>query len=139
MYEEAADGFDWEVGAPLPHMNWIKLFAGGNRYTYHKSINKEGWSFRTEIKPFTFQTINLILYDDNKGETSYRIDARVTIPFGAGGDDKSLCNVSISKESYPEKVDHKDKVLKRVEREYEIAVEKWQDTGGVIVSIGRGT
>jgi len=139
VYEEAVDGFDWEVGSPLPHMNWIKLFAGGNWYNYHKSDNREGWSVRTEIKPFTFQTINLIVYDDNKGDTSYRIDARMTIPFGAGGEDEKICNIGISEEAYPEKADHSDKVLERVEREYEIAVEKWQSTGGVNVSIGRGT
>jgi len=138
-YEQAVDGFDWEVGLPLPHMNWIKFFAGGNWYNYQKFNNKEGWSLRTEIKPFKFQTINFIVYDDNKGDTSYRIDARVTIPFGAGGEEEKICNIGISRKAYPEKADHSDKVLERVEREYEIEVEKWSETGGIIVAIGRGT
>ncbi|MFC1509594.1 inverse autotransporter beta domain-containing protein [Candidatus Omnitrophota bacterium] len=138
-YEEAADGFDCEIGLPLPHMNWVKLFAGGEWYRYHRFSDKTGWNVRTEVKPFKFQTINLIVYDDNKGDISYRVDARMTIPFGAGGDDGKMCNIGISEEAYPDKADHSDKVLKRVEREYEIEVEKWNDTGGVFTSIGRGT
>ncbi|MFC1624205.1 inverse autotransporter beta domain-containing protein [Candidatus Omnitrophota bacterium] len=139
IYEEAVDGFDGEIGLPLPHMNWIKLFAGANWYHYYKSNNQEGWSLRTEVKPFKFQTVNVILYDDNKGETSYRVDARVTIPFGVGDRNEKLSNIGISEEAYPEKADHSDKVLERVEREYDIQVEKWQNTGGIFSSIGRGT
>jgi len=138
VYEEAVDGFDWELGVPVPYMNWIKFFAGGEWYNYQEFNNKEGWHIRTQIKPFKFHTIDVIFYDDNKGDTSWRFDTRITIPFGPG-DDTRFCNIGISKEAYPEKVDHSDKVLERVEREYEIEVEKWRETGGIAVSIGRGT
>lgn len=141
IYEKAVDGFDAEIGLPIPYMNWIKLYGGGYWYNYELFSNKEGWKVRTEIKPFKYTTLNFIAYDDNKGPAEFRTDARVTIPFEFfyGEDPGKLCNIGFSKEAYPEKVDHSSRVLDRVEREYKIEVEKWavSKTGGAILEVGR--
>ena len=138
-YEKAVDGFDWEIGIPLPYINWIKLYAGGNWYNYEKFNNKEGWRARTEVKPFKFSTINLIAWDDNKGDAEFRVDARVTIPFGVGGEDEEkICNIGLSDTAYPDKVDHSDRTLDRVEREHTIEVEKYIETASGTIEVRRG-
>lgn len=140
IYEKAVDGFDGEIGLPFPYMNWVKLYAGGYWYNYEKFSNKEGWKIRTEMKPFTFQTINFIVYDDNKGDTAYRVDIRVTIPFETfyGKTKDKICNIGFSNVAYPEKADHSSRVLDRVEREYKIEVEKWLKTATATIEIKRG-
>ncbi|MFH1503792.1 MAG: inverse autotransporter beta domain-containing protein [Candidatus Omnitrophota bacterium] len=145
-YEKAVDGIDWEFGFPIPYMNWIKLYGGGYWYDYKKFDNKLGWKTRTEIKPFSFAAINFIISDDNKGDIEYRVDGRVSIPLGKGGEEakdseeeEKICNIGFSPRAYPaEKADHSERVLDRVEREYEIEVEKWASSGGIIIEIIRG-
>ena len=138
-YEKAVDGFDWEIGLPIPYMNWIKVYGGGYWYNYEKFKNKEGWRVRTELKPFKITTINFIAYDDNKGDPEFRVDGRVTIPFGAGGEnDEKFSNLGFSKTPYPEEVDHSDRILDRVEREYKIEVERYVETASAIVEVRRG-
>lgn len=139
IYEKAVDGFDGEFGIPLPYMNWIKVYGGGYWYNYERFKNKEGWRIRSEFKPFKYTAINLITYDDNKGDPEVRVDARVTIPFDVlyGKTKEKLCNIGFSKEGYPEKVDHSHRTLDRVEREHKIEVESWsEDTA--IIEIKRG-
>jgi len=140
-YEEAVDGLDGEIGLPLPYLNWVKVFGGANWYNYEKFGNKEGWWVRTEFKPLKYSTINLISWDDNKGDPEFRVDARITIPFDAfsGKDRGKIVNTLISKQPYPEKADHSDRVLDRVEREYNIEVERWREGSGIIVEIRRGS
>ncbi len=146
IYEKAVDGFDAEIGLPLPHMNWVKLFAGGNWYNYEKFDNKEGWKLRCELKPLKQGALNLIVYDDNKGDTEFRVEGRISVPFEfcriskyyAEDESEGFWNIGFSEEAYPEKTDHSDKVLDRVEREYKIEVEKYASVSGVLVEIKRG-
>ncbi|MFC1754643.1 inverse autotransporter beta domain-containing protein [Thermoproteota archaeon] len=140
-YEKAVDGFDYEFGGPLPYVNWIKLYGGGYWYNYEQFKNKEGWKIRAEIKPFKITTINFITYDDNKGDIGYRLDARMTIPFGMGGleDKEPISNVGISKAAYPEKVDHSNRTLDRVEREHKIEVERYVTTVNAVIEVRRGS
>ena len=139
IYEKAVDGLDGEFGIPLPYMNWIKVYGGGYWYNYEKFKDKEGWRLRGELKPFKHTTINLITYDDNKGDAEFRVDARVTVPFETlyGKAKEEFCNIGFSKEGYPEKVDHSNRTLDRVERQHKIEVEKWSK-GNTIIEIRRG-
>jgi len=140
-YEKAADGFDAEVGLPLPYLNWIKVYGSGYWYNYEKFANKEGWRVRSQVEPFEYTTINLIFWDDNKGDAEFRVDARVAIPFELFyGEEKAedWCKVKVSEAAYPEKVTHEDKLLDRVEREYKIEVEKWSSSAGATLEIKRG-
>lgn len=140
-YEKAVDGFDGEFGLPLPYINWIKVYGGGYWYNYEKFSNKEGWRIRNEVKPFKYSTINLIAYDDNKGDPEFEVDARVTLPFETlyGKSKEKLCNVGFSKKPYPEEVDQSKRTLDRVERQHKIEVERWAvNRGNTVVEIKRG-
>src|SRR3989338_4013659 len=33
-FEKVANGFDWELGAPLPYLPFLKIYGGGNWYTF---------------------------------------------------------------------------------------------------------
>ncbi|MFC1589902.1 inverse autotransporter beta domain-containing protein [Candidatus Omnitrophota bacterium] len=142
-YEQAVNGFDVEGGLPLPYMNWVSLYGGMYWYKYRYFDNPVGWRVRTQIKPIKYGTINLIAYDDNKRTPGFRVDGRITIPFDLfykkrpNLDDIILAG--FSKEAYPEKRDHSDKTLNRVEREYKIAVETWTEAPTGVVEIRRGT
>jgi len=144
-YEKAVDGFDAEGGLPLPYMNWIKVYGGGFWYDYEQFSDKKGWKIRNQFEPFEFSTINLTVWDDNKGDPEIRVDARVAIPFEVfydKGKPKRWCKIGLSKEAYPEKLDHSKKTLDRVEREYKIELERWTETttssGNTVIEIRRG-
>lgn len=138
-YEKAVDGFDAEFGIPLPYLNWIKVFGGGYWYNYELFSNKHGWRIRNEIRPFNFNTINLIIYDDNKGDVEFRVDARVSIPIGAPyTKEETACNIGFSEQAYLEKIDHSDRTLDRVEREHKIEVERYVESVTATIEVRRG-
>ena len=105
---------------------------------YEEFKNKEGWRVRTEIKPLTCMTLNFIMFDDNKGDMELRADARMSVPFGLGGKEEKWSNIEISDTAYPDTVDHSDKVLERVEREYKIEVERYVQTVSATIEVRRG-
>lgn len=135
-YERVANGGDVELGATLPYLPWIKVFGSYYRYDFRKFKDMQGWKMRSEIKPFKFITINLETYDDNKGDREYRMDTRFNLAF----DDLSLRSIlsafKLNKEAYPD-VDLKERTLDRVERNFNIQLEKWTETGGMALEIGR--
>ncbi|NLO90953.1 MAG: hypothetical protein GX410_03010 [Elusimicrobia bacterium] len=126
-YEKAVSGFDLEAGLPVPYMNWVSLYGGMYWFDYQKSDNKTGWTARMQVSPLKFLTANAVAYDDNKGSASYRIDTYVSIPFDFHGFaiGKDSVKAGISDEAWPGQFDHSSKVLDRVERQYDIEVEKW--------------
>jgi len=141
IYEKAVDGFDAEAGLPLPFVNWIKIYGSGYWYNYEMFSNKEGWRIRSQIQPFEHTKINLIFWDDNKGDHEFRVDVRITVPFEMycyKKEPKNWYRMRISQEAYPEKTTHRDKILDRVEREYKIEVEKWSSSGNATLEIKRG-
>lgn len=135
-YEKVVDGFDAELGAPVPHLPWLKLFAQYYYYDYKKFKNMAGNKLRAELKPFKFITCNIASYDDNKGDREYVMDARFSLAF----DNFTLKSLKESfksdPEAYPE-VDLKDRTLDRVERNFNIQVEKWKETAGMTIEVGR--
>ncbi len=139
QYEEAVDGFDLEVGGPIPYLPWLKLFGSYYFYDYDKFSDMEGWKIRGEIKPFECLTVNLETYDDNKGDEEYRIDTRINLAFDNFTSKSILTAFKPSDEPYPE-TDLRERTLDRVERNFNIQVEKWIETktGSVTVEIKRG-
>jgi len=138
QYEKAVDGIDFEVGGPLPYINWIKFYGGGYWYDYKKFEDKSGWQTRTEIQPFDCLTLNFITYDDNKGSQEYKVDVGVSIPFGPQKGGRIKNNIKISPYAYASKADHSNRVLQRVERNYEIEVERYVQTASATIEIRRG-
>lgn len=136
-YEKAVDGFDVEIGGPLPHFPFIKLYGSGYHYDYEKFKDKNGWRIRSEITLNKNSKINLVVWDDNKGDTEFRTDAYFSVKFD------TLCDLfktfQYSPKAYPKR-DLKKYMLSRVERSYQIEVEKWTESkvGGLIVEIKRG-
>jgi len=135
-YEKAVDGFDAELGAPVPYLPWLKLFAQYYYYDYKKFKDMAGNKLRAEAKPFKFLIFNLESYDDNKGDREYVMDARFSLAF----DNFTLKSLKEAfkpdQEAYPD-VDLKERTLDRVERNFNIQVEKWQETAGMTIEIGR--
>ena len=86
--------------------------------------------------PFKFFVCNLATYDDNKGDREYVMDARFSLAF----DNFTLKSLKEAlkpdQEAYPE-VDLKKRTLDRVERNFNIQVEKWKDVGGMTIEVGR--
>lgn len=135
-YEKAVDGYDLEMGGPIPYLPWCKLFASYYEYNYEKFSDMEGWKLRAEVKPTKCLTINLETYDDNKGDQEYRIDTRFSFAFDYLNPGSVLSAFKPSEEPFPD-VDLTERALDRVERNFNIQVEKWVE-GGMTVEIGRG-
>jgi len=135
-YEKIADGLDFELGTPVPYLPWLKVYGSGFWYDFSRFNDKRGWKSRLEAKPTDFLTVDMYVWDDNKGETEYGIKFDTKIPFH-GFSLKELCSLfKLAKEPYPEK-DLKEYVLIPVERNFDIVVEKWIETAGVSIEVGR--
>lgn len=138
-YEKAVDGFDMELGGPVPYLPWLKLFGSYYQYDFKKFKDMEGWKARGEIKPFKFITINLETFDDNKGDREYRMDTRFNLAFDNFTIGSILSALKLAREPYPD-VDLKERTLDRVERNFNIVVEKYSESkiGGATMEIRRG-
>jgi hypothetical protein len=140
IYERAANGIDMELGGPVPYFPWLKIYGGSYIYDFKMSKDMVGWQLRGEIKPYKFMTINLMTRNDNKGTPEYILDGRMTFAF----DDLNPKNI-LSAFKFPDKpypnADLKKRTLDRVERNFNIVVEKWSQSkaGNVIVEIKRGS
>lgn len=135
-YEKVVDGLDFELGGPfIPHLPWIKLYGSGFWYDYKHGDDCEGWKLRTRLQRIKTSSLDFILWDDNKGDTEFQIDCRITIPFDTWQD--ILDSFERSDEPYPDR-DLKEEMLEPVERDYNIKVEKWIETVGTTIEVKRG-
>ncbi|MCM8789453.1 MAG: inverse autotransporter beta domain-containing protein [Candidatus Omnitrophica bacterium] len=135
IYEKAVNGGDVELGGPIPYLPWLKVFGSYYRYDYRKFKDKQGWKLRSELKPFKFITVNLETYDDNKGKHEYLMDTRFNLAFDSLSPKTILSAFGLNKEPFPD-VDLKERTLDRVERNFNIEVEKWRETGGATFEVG---
>jgi len=136
-YEEVVDGADIEFGGPvIPHMPWLKLYGSGFWFDHKHSDDREGWRLRIRLDPVKCINTDIILWDDNKGDTEIRGNISVRIPFDTLKDFKSA--FKLADEKYVDR-DLKKQMLVRVERDYEVKVEKWIESkvGGVTIEIKR--
>ena len=136
-YEKVVDGLDVELGAPVPYFPWLKVFAQYYYYDYKKFKDMTGNKLRLEIKPVKFIVCNLATYDDTKGDREYLMDAR----FSLAVDDFTLKSIfaafKADNEAFPD-IDLKKRTLDRVERNFNIQVEKWKKNGNGVIEIRRG-
>jgi len=138
VFEKVVNGGDVEIGAPLPFIPWIKIFAGYQRYAYHYASDLSGAEERVEFSPFKFATVNFVTSENVNGGTNYQMDGRVSLQF----EDftlKSLRDMfSLAPTAYPD-VDLTTRTLDRVERNFHIQTERWSTnkTTGVTVEISR--
>jgi len=134
-YEKVADGVDFEIGTPLPYLPWLKIYGSGFWYDFDKFSDKYGWKTRLEAKLNDILTLEFYTWDDNKGEQEYGGRVRINLAFDTLSDFKKL--FTLSKESFPKK-DLTKQTLIPVERNFDIVVEKWNESAGMTIEIGRG-
>jgi hypothetical protein len=137
-YEEVIDGLDLEFGGPIiPHIPWLKLYGSGYWFDQKHSDDREGWRIRARLDPIKCVTADIIVWDDNKGDTEFQTDVSVNIAFDTLRDIKQAFKLSNKK--YADR-DLKKQMLIPVERDWEVKVEKWTESkvGGATIEIKRG-
>jgi hypothetical protein len=138
-YEKVANGFDWELGCPLPYLPFLKIYGGGNWYDFEHFKNKYGWQFRMEYTPIKYSRFDFIVLDDTKRESpDYRFEGALTLAFTSFSLRDIIKDIKGSKTAYP-KIDLHDKVLDRVVRDFDITVIKSTKSKatGLVVEAGR--
>ena len=132
--EKVADGIDYELGAPLPYLPWLKLYGSGFWYDFENFGDKVGWKSRLEATLNKYVKAEFYTWDDNKGEQEFGGRLRFNIAFNTFGD--ILKTFHFSEESFPHK-DLSEQLLIPVERDFNITVEKHTESGGFVVEAGR--
>ena len=121
-YEKVANGFDWELGAPLPYLPSLKIYGGGNWYNFEHFKNKYGWKLRLEYAPIKYSRVNFeILNDTKRKDTDYRFEGAITFAFTSFSPKDILKDLKGSKTAYP-RINLRDKALDRVVRDFDITV-----------------
>lgn len=138
-YEKVANGLDWELGAPLPYLPFLKIYGGGNWYNFGHFKNKSGWQMRLEYTPIKYSRLDFIMHDDTKSkDLDYRFEGAITLAFTSFSLSDIFKDIKGSQVAYP-KIDLHDKVLDRVVRDFDITVIKstQSKTTGLTVEGGR--
>ena len=139
IIQKAVDGFDLEVGAPIPYYSRLKLFGGYEWYNFKQFKNREGWSLRAEYKPIPPLVLDLTLSDNTKRTIAWGFNAAVRIPLGANAPEDVPSPLKLDSTFFPE-ADMGDRLTRLVERHHEIVVESYRESNGkVTVEVKRGT
>ena len=129
-----ADGMDAELGVPLPYLPWIKIYGSGFFYNFSKFADKRGWKSRVEFRLNDAWLVEFYKWDDNKGDPESGGRLRFFLNFDTWTDLKEAFRPS--EEPFPKK-DLTEEALIPVERNFDIVVEKWTESSGFVVEIGR--
>ena len=136
-YERAVDGFDMEVGAPVPYYSRLKLFGGFNWYDQPHFTQRYGWTLRAEYKPVPFLVIDGTVSDDTKTNVDWGMKVVLRIPLG-GNIERLRSPAQLDPTIFPES-DAGVHLFDLVERHHEIVVERRLQTGTISVQVSRGT
>lgn len=121
-YEKVANGFDWELGGPLPYMPYLKLYGGGNWYNFEHFKNKYGWQARLEFAPIKYSRIDFIMLNDTKRKKmGYRFEGALTLAFTSFSLRDIIEDLKCAKAAYP-KLNLRGKVLDRIVRDFDITL-----------------
>ncbi len=124
-YEKVANGFDWEVGAPIPGIPLIKVYGGGEWYDFEHFKNKYGWKLRAEAKPTKVTRINVEAFDNTKRDTvGCKIEGSISLAFTSFDPKDILKDVFSLRKGSTDKVNLYEKTLDRVVRNFDITVIK---------------
>ncbi|MCX5706125.1 MAG: inverse autotransporter beta domain-containing protein [Candidatus Omnitrophica bacterium] len=123
-YEKVANGFDWELGMPLPYIPSVKVYGGGNWYNFEHFKNQIGWKFRTEFTPMKYSRLDFEMFNDtNRNETGYKFEGALTFAFTSFSPREIMKDITSATTAYP-KVNLEDRVLDRVVRDFDITLIK---------------
>jgi hypothetical protein len=137
--EKVANGFDWEVGAPVPGLPMVKLYGGGEWYDFEHFKNKYGWKTRAEVKPSKATRINFEVFDDTKRDTvGCRLEGALTLAFTSFAPKDIIKDIFGAKKASVD-VDLHEKTLDRVVRNFDITVikSKKHKISGLTIEGGR--
>lgn len=134
-YEKPVDGIDLEFGIPIPFLPWLKIYGSGFWYDFKKFDDKVGWRNRLEAKLNECIRLEFYAWDDNKGDEEYGGRVRFNLAFNNLFDFKEA--LQIAEEPFPRK-DLAEQTLIPVERNFDIVVEKWNETATTNIEIYRG-
>ncbi len=137
--EIAADGFDLELGAPVPYYSSrLKLFGGYERYNFRKFKDREGWWARMEVRPIPALVLDFTLRDHNKRSTGWGMTIALRPPFWDNEVRKAKNPLKPDPVMFLDD-DVGDRLYTPVERHHEIVVESFsQSNGQITVEITRG-
>ena len=134
-YERVVDGLDFELGSPIPYIPWLKIYGSGFWYDYKQFDDRKGWKTRLEAKLNDGIRMEFYTWDDNKGDVEYGGRVRFNLAFDGMFDFSD--SLHIADEPFPKK-DLEKETLVPVERNFEIAVEKWTETANTTIQVARG-
>ncbi len=136
-FERALNGFDMELGAPVPYYSRLKVFGGFNWYGSDNFKNRYGWTLRTEYKPWPFIVWDLRLNDDTKTNLDWGSTIALRIPLG-GNTEGLRSPLALDQRMLPSS-DASAHLFDLVERHHEIVVERRRVTGSMSVEVKRGS
>lgn len=137
-FEETVNGWDFELGAPVPYYSRLKLFGGYNFYNFEEFKNRYGWTLRAEYKPFPFIVIDGLLSDHTKSNVDWGMTVAFRIPLGDNAPQSSRSPLRLDGTMFPLS-DASEFLYNLVERHHEIVVERLRVTGTITVEVARGT
>ncbi|KAF0118972.1 MAG: adhesin/invasin, partial [bacterium] len=137
--EKVANGFDAELGGPVPFFKMLSVYGGGYWYHFDHFQNKYGWKLRSELKPYDFTRLTFELYNDTKrGGMSYSLEGALSLRFTSFALGDILGDIREGRRAYA-KADLREKMLDRVVRDFDITVVRVKEdkTTGLTVEAGR--
>ncbi|MEN6411925.1 MAG: inverse autotransporter beta domain-containing protein [Veillonellales bacterium] len=134
-YEKAISGADYEVGMPIPHMPYMKIFLQGYQWDYQYSDDVKGYKLRSEIQVTPQLQLEVGYSHDNYVKNNQYVNLMYTL--GQSGKVAMLeAGKPIIRRERWEKVDNSKRLLDKVERENDIRVERYsKQANGIIVSL----
>ncbi len=139
-YEKVANGFDWELGGPLPYLSFLKVYGGGNWYNFEHFNNQLGWQARMEYTPVKYTRLDFTVLHDNKSrDIDFRFEGAVTLAFTSFSPRDIINDIKGSSSAAYPKINLRDRVLDRVVRDFDITVIKSvkSKSSGLTVEGGR--
>lgn len=133
-YERVANGLDYELGAPIPYLPWLKIYGSGFWYDFNNFSDRKGWKSRVEAKLSKAVRLEFYTFDDNKGDREYGGRLRFNVAFNTFSD--IVDGLKLADEPFPKK-DLREDTLIPVERNHEVVVERFIRSGGLTVEAGR--
>lgn len=138
IFEKVVDGFDYEVGMPLPHMPYMKVFVQGFQWDYKYQNDEVGYRVRSEIQVTPRFNLEVGYVDSNHTKDKYAkvmydlVSKKTPAMFGEGQ--------PIVRPERWEAKNLESKTLDKVKRENDIKVERYEKVvtngGTITISIG---
>lgn len=132
--ERVVDGADLELGMPIPYLPWLKVYGSGFWYDFKSFSNKHGWKNRLEARLNDTFKLEFYTWDDNKGDIEYGGRLRISIAFGNPWDVADT--LKVADEPFPRR-NLTEQFLIPVERDFNITVERFTESNGLLVEAGR--